>query len=85
MRLGERRLHLMRLYNLREGLSSDDDTLPDRFFEEGLDCGGKLAGAKLERDTFDAMIKTYYEMMGWDAQGKPKKTKLLDHQIDHLA
>ena len=30
MRFGERRLHLMRAYNLREGLSADDDTLPDR-------------------------------------------------------
>ena len=84
MRLGERRLHLMRLYNLREGLKAKDDTLPDRFFEEGLDCSGKLSGAKLERETFSAMIHTYYEMMGWDEKGKPTQASLLDHQIHHF-
>ena len=30
MRFGERRNHLMRVYNLREGLTAADDTLPDR-------------------------------------------------------
>jgi aldehyde:ferredoxin oxidoreductase len=42
MRFGERRLHLMRLYNLREGLTADQDTLPERFFTEALTCTGKL-------------------------------------------
>ncbi len=32
MRWGERRNHLMRAYNLREGLVKDQDTLPQRFF-----------------------------------------------------
>ena len=81
MRLGERRLHLMRLYNIREGLGTGDDTLPNRFFEEGLDCGGKLAGTKLNRKKFNEMIRIYYRMMGWDDQGHPKKETLLDHQI----
>ncbi len=84
MRMGERRLHLMRLYNLREGLSAQDDTLPDRFFEEGLDCGGELHGARLDRETFESMIHTYYEMMGWNEKGIPKKATLLDHQIEQL-
>jgi len=81
MRLGERRLHMMRLYNIREGLGAGDDTLPDRFFKEGLDCGGKLAGTKLNRKKFNEMIRIYYRMMGWDDQGHPKKETLLDHQI----
>ena len=34
MRYGERRNHLMRVYNLREGLSAADDRLPDRFFDD---------------------------------------------------
>jgi aldehyde:ferredoxin oxidoreductase len=84
MRLGERRLHLMRLYNLREGLGASDDTLPERFFTEGLDCGGKLAGAKLDREIFSNMIGTYYEMMGWDKQGRPHQATLLDHHINQL-
>lgn len=39
MRIGERRNHLMRCYNLREGLTAQDDTLPDRFFEEPIASG----------------------------------------------
>jgi len=85
MRLGERRMHLMRIYNLREGLGTMEDTLPERFFTEGLDCGGKLTGVKLEREIFSKMIRTYYEMMGWDEEGIPKKATLLDHQIDQFA
>ena len=34
--LGERRMHLMRMYNLREGLTAADDRLPDRFFDEAI-------------------------------------------------
>ena len=36
MRIGERRMHLARWYNLREGLTSADDTLPERFFREPI-------------------------------------------------
>lgn len=82
MRLGERRLHLMRAYNLREGLTDDQDTLPARFFEEPLDCGGKLAGVRLVRERFVDMITCYYKMMGWDSDGQPLKETLLDHHLE---
>jgi aldehyde:ferredoxin oxidoreductase len=48
MRFGERRLHLMRVYNLREGLTAADDTLPARFFYERdgpILAAGKSNGA----------------------------------------
>ena len=82
MRLGERRLHLMRAYNLREGLTTDRDTLPDRFFEDPLDCGGRLAGVRLDRERFADMITCYYKMMGWDSDGKPLKETLLDYHLE---
>jgi aldehyde:ferredoxin oxidoreductase len=82
MRLGERRLHLMRAYNLREGLTAEDDTLPERFFDEPLNCGGKLAGIRLDRERFADMITCYYRMMGWDAEGRPLKETLLDHHLE---
>ncbi len=84
MRFGERRLHLMRVYNLREGLSAADDTLPARFFEEGVQAG-RWAGVKLDREKFQAMIRTYYRMMGWDDAGAPRYETLLDHQIEAFA
>lgn len=81
MRLGERRNHLMRLYNLREGLTAADDTLPDRFFEEPISSGPRK-GDVLDREAFHQAILTYYAMMGWDREGRPTEATLCDHHLD---
>jgi aldehyde:ferredoxin oxidoreductase len=80
MRWGERRNHLMRLYNLRQGLGASDDTLPDRFFTEPI-AFGRLAGTLLDREAFQAAITLYYEMMGWDEQGVPRRSTLIDYGL----
>jgi aldehyde:ferredoxin oxidoreductase len=83
MRFGERRLHLMRAYNLREGLTAADDTLPDRFFDEPLKMPGmRWHGKSLDREKFQAAIQSYYRMMGWDNQGRPAYETLLDHHLE---
>jgi aldehyde:ferredoxin oxidoreductase len=81
MRFGERRLHLMRLYNMREELTADQDILPERFFTEALTCTGKLQGVALDKTKFSEMVQVYYEMMGWDAEGRPKSATLIDHHL----
>jgi aldehyde:ferredoxin oxidoreductase len=63
---GRRRLRLMREYNLREGLTSADDVLPDRFFTLPVD-GGRLSGAVLDRPTFEAATVRLRELLGWSA------------------
>jgi aldehyde:ferredoxin oxidoreductase len=83
MRFGERRLHLMRVYNLREGLSAADDTLPDRFFDEPIRMPGeRWDGATLDREQFVAAIQSYYRMIGWDRAGHPQYETLLDHHLE---
>ena len=81
MRYGERRLHLMRAYNQREGITSEADTLPERFFNEALTCSGPLEGVMLDKTRFKQMIQLYYNMMGWDDEGKPSRAALLDHHL----
>jgi aldehyde:ferredoxin oxidoreductase len=81
---GARRLQLMRVYNLREGLTAADDRLPDRFFDEPIDAG-PLAGSRLDRDAFAGMIATYYEHMGWDRDGVPTAATLATHGLDWTA
>lgn len=81
MRFGERRNHLMRVYNLREGLTAADDTLPDRFFNDPIPAGGH-AGAKLDPEAFAESVRTYYRMMGWNELGQPRYETLLDHQLE---
>jgi aldehyde:ferredoxin oxidoreductase len=77
---GARRLQLMRIYNLREGLSAADDRLPDRFFDEPIDAG-PLAGSRLDRAAFDAMIAEYYALMGWDEAGMPTPATRMRHDL----
>lgn len=81
MRWGERRLHLMRMYNLREGLTAEDDRLPDRFFDEPIG-GGPKTGVRLDRERFAESISSYYEMMGWDRSGVPRPATLYDHHLE---
>ena len=83
MRFGERRLHLMRCYNLREGLTAADDRLPDRFYEEPI-ASGPRRGDVIDRAAFEQAILTFYAMMGWDEQGRPTQAALYDHGLEWL-
>jgi aldehyde:ferredoxin oxidoreductase len=56
-----------RTFNIREGLTRDDDTLPRRFFEEPIE-EGKI----MRREDFDRLLEEYYELRGWDKQGVPR-------------
>jgi aldehyde:ferredoxin oxidoreductase len=80
MRMGERRLHLMRWYNLREGLTAADDRLPDRFYEEPI-ASGPRQGDVIDRMAFERAIATFYAMMGWDDEGKPSTATLYDYGL----
>jgi aldehyde:ferredoxin oxidoreductase len=77
MKIGERRLHLMRVFNAREGIGPDQDTLPSRFFQEPL-SGSKRAGDVLDRDRFEEAIRTFYRMMGWNDRGVPTEETLAE-------
>ena len=81
MRWGDRRNHLMRVYNLREGLTKADDSLPERFFSEPI-AYGRLAGTVLDHRTFQAAIDCYYQMMGWDKDGRPLPATLQDFNLE---
>ena len=84
MRIGERRNQIMRAYNLREGLTADQDWLPDRFFDEPI-RQGSWSGTKLDRDAFAGAIAAYYAMMGWDSHGRPRYETLTEHGLSWIA
>ncbi|MFL5679047.1 MAG: aldehyde ferredoxin oxidoreductase family protein [Chloroflexota bacterium] len=81
MAWGARRLALMRMYNAREGLSSADDGLPDRFFDEPLDAG-PIAGARLDREAFAEMKALLYAITGCDEAGVPTPATRLRHHFE---
>jgi aldehyde:ferredoxin oxidoreductase len=81
MRFGERRNHLMRVYNQREGFTAADDTLPDRFFADPI-REGQWSGVRLDRQAFRDALLLYYQMMGWDEEGNPLPATLVDHHLE---
>jgi len=83
MKLGERVWNMERVFNVREGITRADDTLPARLLEEPLVTGaGKGHVARLDN------LSDYYEARGWDEDGKPTPEKLkelgLEDIVEHL-
>ena len=60
-----------RLYNLREGFTAKDDTLPRRFTHEE-----QIPGNKKSKVPLDKMLPRYYRLRGWDSNGVPTKQTL---------
>jgi aldehyde:ferredoxin oxidoreductase len=68
--VGERVWTIERLFNLREGLSKKDDTLPDRLFTLPIH-DGPSKGAVVNRADFDNELLEYYAAWGWSSDGVP--------------
>jgi len=75
--LGERVWNLERLFNLREGFTKKDDTLPRRFLEEPQ-VEGSTKGQVVE---LEQMLDEYYRFRGWDDEGRPTPRKLTQLDI----
>lgn len=55
-----------RRFNLREGLTAEDDTLSPRLFNH------KLEGDKgISKEEVESMVADYYKIRGWDSNGIP--------------
>ncbi len=84
-RIGERVLNLERCFNVREGFTRADDTLPRKFMVEPLP-EGPSKGRVVDETAFNAMLDEYYEARGWDVKtGLPTKAKLLELGLDFAA
>jgi aldehyde:ferredoxin oxidoreductase len=57
-----------KLYNLREGWTTAEDTLPQRFLSEGLP-NGTAGETMLPRERLQAMIRAFYAARGWNDDG----------------
>ena len=71
--VGEKVYNLERCFNIRDGFSRKDDTLPKRMYTEPLK-GGMRDGEIIRKP--DVIIDEYYEARGWDRNGIPTKATL---------
>ena len=72
MLAGERIWNVERLFNLKAGLTAQDDSLPKRILEESLPKG-EAEGQVIR---LSEMLPEYYKLRGWDENGVPSLEKL---------
>jgi len=72
LRIAERVNNLERLFNLREGFTRQDDTLPRRLIKEAMPSGASEGNSV----PLDQMLDEYYELMGWDSDGVPDRARM---------
>jgi aldehyde:ferredoxin oxidoreductase len=63
---------LIRCFNIREGLKSEDDNLPKCFYKKMLNTEHRIKKQELE-----TMLKEYYHLRGWRKNGFPEITPTL--------
>ena len=73
--IGERICNMERLFNVREGISRKDDTLPYRAMWEAVPPGA-TPGELTPPETLEAMLNSFYTLRGWDQNGIPTKETL---------
>jgi aldehyde:ferredoxin oxidoreductase len=76
LKVAERAQQMTRIFNLRCGFTADDDRLPTRMFEPFE--SGPLAGVAIDARIFAQALELYYQMMGWDAKGRPTSARLAE-------
>ena len=85
MKVGERVNNLARAFNVREGFSRSDDTLPERILTEPLKEGASK-GHFISKEDFEKMLDEYYMERGWDIHtGIPTKEKLDELGLGYVA
>ena len=57
-----------RWFNIREGLTPDEDKLPQKFYKEIIPEKEKI----ITEEQMNTMLKEYYKARGWDENGVPQ-------------
>jgi len=85
LRMGERRIQLLRAFNARESIGKSADVLPKKLFEP-LGGKGPTAGVALTTEEFEHARDTYYRLAGCDPDtGYPTRARLADLGLEWVA
>jgi aldehyde:ferredoxin oxidoreductase len=83
MKAGRRIVTLERCFNIREGQSRKDDTLPWRIMHEHQD--DLKDDPIITQQKLDTMLDNYYKLHGWDKRsGKPTKKTLRELNLEFV-
>jgi aldehyde:ferredoxin oxidoreductase len=82
MKASERVFNLTRLYNIREGFTRKDDSVPMRCFVDQVPSG-PTKGKVLDPELFNRGLESFYALSGWDKEtGVPLRSKLRDLDLE---
>jgi aldehyde:ferredoxin oxidoreductase len=82
--IAERIYTLERLFNVREGITREQDTIPERLMQEPIP-DGPSAGCVVRPVELETMLDDYYLARGWDPKtGVPKKETLKELGLDSV-
>jgi len=79
MKIGERGFNLERMFNLREGFSSEDDTIAER-----LRFVRQRSDEPRSKVLLEKMLPEYYRIRGWQSDGVPSPAKLRALHLDDV-
>lgn len=74
LKAGDRIWTLEKIFNLKAGIDSSQDTLPDRLLKDVIPNGP----TKGHIHELDILLPKYYEVRGWDENGIPTDETLMD-------
>jgi aldehyde:ferredoxin oxidoreductase len=81
--IGERATNLVRLFNMREGFTREDDRLPDRLFKP---IGDGPQGVAISKEGFEQTMTALYECKGWNpSTGVPTHARLCELNLEWAA
>lgn len=76
---GERISNLKKAFNIREGWTRQDDSLPSRVMNDPIPYG-VAKGSVITNEELDMMLDAYYKARGWSQSGLIPKKKI--HELD---
>lgn len=78
--IGERVWTLTRLFNIREGTTAAEDSLPAAFQQPLGD--GPRAGASIDPAAFESLLDRYYRERRWGPEGRPTQSLVADMGLE---
>ena len=85
IQVADRVCNLERAFNVREGASRKDDTLPYRVMNTPIPFGPSK-GQYIPKKAFNKELDSYYQKRGWDIiTGVPKKETLIELDLEYIA
>ena len=83
-KFGQRVDTLARLFNIREGFSRADDTVPPKFWIPQTTGNAEGRKAFVDKVDFERSLDKYYELRGWNSDGVPTQETIDELDLSSL-